>query len=74
LRSSLCAYKETQDELTGELADFKEKYREVVDLLRDTQEELKSQHRRGSSAKGYLGQGLHGVRGLFHQDEQDLLG
>ena len=32
---------ETQDELTSELADLKDKYREVVSLLHDAQEELK---------------------------------
>ena len=36
------AYRDTQEELTAELADFKEKYREIAGLLHDTQEELKN--------------------------------
>jgi hypothetical protein len=48
------AYKETQDELTGELSDFKEKYREIAELLRDTREDLK-QARRGKGANGQQG-------------------
>ena len=45
------AYAETQDELTAELADLKDKYREVVGLLRDSQEELK-RNRRGTGGAG----------------------
>ena len=53
-------YKETQEELTSELSDFKEKYREVVDLLRDTQNELKA-----AKKKSYPGMGEHKVSGMF---------
>ena len=35
-------YKQTQEELISELSDFKEKYCEVVDLLNDSQNELKA--------------------------------
>lgn len=46
------AYRDTQEELTAELADFKEKYREIAGLLHDTQEELKdaAKRRRVSTA------------------------
>ena len=37
---------ETQDELTSELLDLKEKYREVVDLLRDANEEIRKGRKR----------------------------
>ena len=40
------AYRDTQEELTAELADFKEKYREIAGLLHDTQEELKNAAKR----------------------------
>ena len=53
-------YTETQEELTSELSDFKEKYREVVDLLRDTQNELKTAKKRS-----YPGMGEHKVSGMF---------
>ena len=49
-----------QDELTTELSDFKEKYREVVDLLHDTREEL-----RASKRKSYPGLGQHNVSSMF---------
>ena len=42
----LCIYQETQDELTSELLDLKEKYREVVDLLRDANEEIRKGRKR----------------------------
>lgn len=60
LGGSVHAYKETQDELTTELADFKEKYREVADLLHDTQEELKKSRKRT-----YPGAGSHSIAGMF---------
>ena len=53
-------YRETQEELTSELSDFKEKYREVVDLLHDTQNELKAAKKRS-----YPGMGEHKVSGMF---------
>lgn len=68
LRTSLCAYKETQDELTGELSDFKEKYREVVDLLHDTKDDLRRAKRRGGGSGGnvaYPGAGQHSVSDIF---------
>ena len=37
---------ETQDELTTELVDLKDKYREVVELLRDAQEDLRRSRKR----------------------------
>ena len=40
--AQLQVYKETQEELTSELSDFKEKYCEIVDLLHDSQNELKA--------------------------------
>ena len=51
---------ETQDELTSELLDLKEKYREVVSLLRDANEEI----RRGRK-RGYPGAGQHAVASMF---------
>ena len=51
---------ETQDELTTELFDLKEKYREVVELLRDANEEI-----RRSRKKTYPGMGKHSVSGMF---------
>ena len=39
---------ETQDELTTELVDLKDKYREVVELLRDAQEDLRRNRKRTS--------------------------
>ena len=39
---------------------MKDKYREVVELLRDTQEELKK-----SKKKSYPGMGKHSVTGMF---------
>ena len=51
---------ETQDELTSELLDLKEKYREVVSLLRDANEEI----RRGRK-RGYPGAGQHTVASMF---------
>ena len=60
LAANLRIYKETQEELTSELSDFKEKYREVVDLLRDTQNELKTAKKRS-----YPGMGEHKVSAMF---------
>ena len=51
---------ETQEELTSELLDLKEKYREVVSLLRDANEEI----RRGRK-RGYPGAGQHAVATMF---------
>ena len=55
----LCV-KETQDDLTTELCDLKDKYREVVELLRDTQEQLRTSRKRT-----YPGIGKHSVSGMF---------
>ena len=62
--AQLRIYKETQEELTSELADFKEKYREIVDLLHDTQNELKAAKKRS-----YPGIGEHKVSGMFESDK-----
>ena len=40
--AQLQVYKETQEELTSELSDFREKYCESVDLLHDSQNELRA--------------------------------
>ena len=58
--AQLQIYKETQEELTSELSDFKEKYREVVDILHDTQCEL-----RAAKKRSYPGMGQHKVSGMF---------
>ena len=55
-----------QDELTTELSDFKEKYREVVDLLNDTRDELKQAKR-----KSYPGLGQHNVTSMFTGSPSD---
>ena len=62
LGTSLQVYKETQDDLTGELADLKEKYREVVELLHDTRHELKQAKKRS-----YPGVGEHKVSEMFSE-------
>ena len=62
LATSLQVYKETQDDLTGELADLKEKYREVVELLHDTRHELKQAKKRS-----YPGVGEHKVSEMFSE-------
>ena len=59
-------YRETQEELTSELSDFKEKYREVVDLLHDTQNELKTAKKRS-----YPGMGEHKVSGMFETKSKE---
>jgi hypothetical protein len=46
--------------LTSELSDFKEKYREVLDLLSDTRDELKR-----AKKKSYPGIGQHNVQSMF---------
>ena len=58
--NNLILLQETQDELTSELLDLKEKYREVVDLLRDANEEI----RRGRK-RTYPGAGKHSVPSIF---------
>eukprot|EP00092_Neocalanus_flemingeri_P012790 GFUD01013782.1.p1 GENE.GFUD01013782.1~~GFUD01013782.1.p1 ORF type:complete len:1377 (+),score=309.96 GFUD01013782.1:584-4714(+) len=60
LTANLRVYQETQDELTTELVDLKDKYREVVELLRDANEEIKR-----SRKKTYPGMGKHSVSGMF---------
>ena len=60
LYNSFSGIQETQDELTIELADLKDKYREVVELLRDAQTELKKNRK-----KSYPGIGKHSVSGMF---------
>jgi len=60
LTANLRVYQETQDELTTELVDLKDKYREVVELLRDANEEIKK-----SRKKTYPGMGRHNLSGMF---------
>jgi len=60
LTANLRVYQETQDELTTEMADLKDKYREVVELLRDANEEIKR-----SRKKTYPGMGKHAVENMF---------
>ena len=62
LTANLRIYKETQDDLTSELADFKEKYREIVELLHDTQYELKQVKK-----QNYPGVGEHKVSEMFSE-------
>ena len=75
------AYRDTQDELTAELTDFKEKYREIAGLLHDTQRELKNANvakrkrtapsaggataASGAAAAAYPGAGRHDVSKMF---------
>ena len=81
LSSPTQAYRDTQEELTAELADFKEKYREIAGLLHDTQRELKNanvaKRKRMAPAAGgataapgvgaapYPGAGRHHVSKMF---------
>ena len=65
LTANLRIYKETQDDLTSELADFKEKYREIVELLHDTRHELKQAKKRT-----YPGVGEHKVSEMFSESSQ----
>ena len=60
MAAQLEVYTETQEELTSELADFKEKYREIVSLLQDTQAELKKTKKRS-----YSGVGTHKLSDMF---------
>lgn len=59
ISAQLEIYKDTQNELTAELADFKEKYREILDLLHDAQDEIKELTRTHRSK--YSGLGQHNV-------------
>lgn len=47
LSSNLHITRENQGQLAGELADLKDRYAEVLSLLRDTQEQLRRQRRKG---------------------------
>ena len=74
----MCAYAETQDELTAELADLKDKYREVVGLLRDSQEELKRSRRSGTGGGGATAVvvskgGYAPLKGIFGQGDGDRM-
>ena len=60
MAAHLEVYTETQEELTSELADFKEKYREIINLLHDTQNELKKTKKRS-----YSGVGTHKLSEMF---------
>jgi chromosome segregation ATPase len=60
MAAHLEVYTETQEELTSELADFKEKYREIINLLHDTQNELKKTKKRS-----YCGVGTHKLSDMF---------
>jgi trafficking kinesin-binding protein 1 len=55
LSSNLHITRENQRQLAGELADLKDRYAEVLSLLRDTQEQLRRQRRKGMpQARGGL--------------------
>jgi len=55
LTSNLHITRENQGHLAGELADLKDRYAEVLNLLRDTQEQLRRQRRKGMpQARGGL--------------------
>ena len=55
LTSNLHITRENQGQLAGELADLKDRYAEVLSLLRDTQEQLRRQRRKGMpQARGGL--------------------
>jgi len=47
LTSNLHITRENQGHLAGELADLKDRYAEVLNLLRDTQEQLRRQRKKG---------------------------
>ena len=57
-------YQETQDELTSELLDLKEKYKEVVNLLRDANEEI----RKGQKST-YPGVGRHSISDMLTDEK-----
>lgn len=55
LTSNLQITRDNQNQLASELADLKDHYKEVVSLLRDTQEQLRRQRRKGMpQARGGL--------------------
>ncbi|XP_023716170.1 trafficking kinesin-binding protein milt isoform X5 [Cryptotermes secundus] len=55
LSSNLHITRDNQRQLAGELADLKDRYAEVLSLLRDTQEQLRRQRRKGMpQARGGL--------------------
>lgn len=55
LTSNLHITRENQGQLAGELADLKDRYAEVLSLLRDTQEQLRRQRKKGMpQARGGL--------------------
>lgn len=60
LASLVTVARECQEELTTELAELKEKYAEVLDLLHDTQEQLRRVQKKNypSSRGSHLGSGL----------------
>lgn len=47
LTTSLTVTREVQSELASELADCKDRYNEVMALLRDAQEQLRKQRKKG---------------------------
>lgn len=56
----------------GQRKSFVPGSREVVDLLRDAQEELKRSRRGSSGVKGgYSGAGTHALRGMFQGGDGD---
>ena len=55
LTSNLHITRDNQSQLASELADLKDRYAEVVSLLRDTQEQLRRQRKKGMpQARGGL--------------------
>ena len=69
ISAQLEIYKDTQNELTAELADFKEKYREILDLLHDAQDEIKELTRTHRSK--YSGLGQHNVSSAMYSGGED---
>ena len=73
MSAQLEIYKDTQNELTAELADFKEKYREILDLLHDAQDEIKDLHRQARSKYSGLGQHNVVIKGGGEDQDQVLM-
>lgn len=65
--SRLSITEENQNLLAGELAEFKERYQEVLSLLQETQEQLRNQRKRGQPmvrSNAIAGLGMSGVGGI----------
>ena len=55
------------------MADFKEKYREILDLLHDAQDEIKDLHRQARSKYSGLGQHTVVIKGGVEDQDQVLM-